>query len=65
MKYKVYLQYWHENSIGEQSEGPCLLQGTFETETEAEALANKLREENPRHDIGSGGEAGAWVTIEG
>lgn len=41
MAWQLYTKFWTENSIGEHTEGPWVLRGTFDTKEDANAKANE------------------------
>ncbi len=55
MRYVVFTKFWHENSCGEQGEGPWVRRSTHNTREEAEAAARKLAEWK--------GTYGTWVEV--
>ena len=52
----VLTKYWHENSIGEQGEGPWIERSRWPTKAEAEAEAAKLRTYRAS--------GGTWASVE-
>lgn len=53
-RYRVWIQRWSENDIGEQRNGPKIHYGEYAEEKHAEAVSNRLRRHDDRSGVWSG-----------